>query len=53
MSALRRGGEEVTVEDFKKGMEKIGPSITSDMESWYQSVVQQFRKPIRPTTNIV
>ena len=52
MSALRRTGDEVTVEDFKKGMEKVGPSITSDMEGWYQSVVQQFRKPVRPATPI-
>ena len=43
MTALRRDAGEVSMDDFKKGMEKIGPSITSDLEGWYQSVAQQFR----------
>ena len=53
MSALRRDVGEVTMEDFKKAMEKIGPSITSDLEGWYQSVAQQFRKPMKSATPIV
>ena len=54
MISLRRSleAEHVTSEDFKKAMEKIGPSITPDMETWYQSVVSQFRKivakPVMP-----
>lgn len=46
MNALRMDVEakEVASDDFKKAMEKIGPSITPDMENWYQSVMQQFRK---------
>jgi transitional endoplasmic reticulum ATPase len=54
MISLRRSleAEQVTYEDFKKAMEKIGPSITPDMETWYQNVVSQFRKitakPVMP-----
>jgi transitional endoplasmic reticulum ATPase len=46
MNALRTNAEakEVTSSDFKKAMEKIGPSITPDMENWYQSLTQQFKK---------
>ncbi len=46
MNALRNNVEakEVTYDDFKKSMEKIGPSITPDMENWYQSVTQQVKK---------
>lgn len=54
MTALRKNIEakEVSLEDFKGFMEKIGPTITPDMESWYQSIGQQFRKVERevPTT---
>ncbi len=56
MNALRRSVEakEVTAEDFKKVMEKIGPTISTEMESWYQSISQQFRKTERvaPTPTI-
>jgi len=54
MISLRRNleAEHVTSEDFKKAMDKIGPSITPDMEAWYQNVVSQFRKitakPVMP-----
>lgn len=46
MNALRKNIEikEVTPEDFKKVMEKTGPTITPEMESWYQNLAQQFRK---------
>ncbi len=54
MNALRRGHEasKVTTEDFRKAMEKAKPSITPDMETWYQGVAQQFRKVVRPATPI-
>lgn len=46
MNALRKDIEakEVALEDFKKVMGKVGPTITPEMESWYQTVAQQFRK---------
>jgi transitional endoplasmic reticulum ATPase len=46
INALRRDIEakEVTPEDFKKVLEKTGPTITPEMESWYQTIAQQFRK---------
>ncbi len=37
--------EVATFADFKKALEVVKPSITSDMESWYQSIAQTFRKP--------
>jgi hypothetical protein len=52
MCAVRRNSKSVEQEDFNKALEKIGPTITPDMEKWYQQVVQQFRKPIRPATPI-
>jgi len=46
MIALRRSPEskEVTFDDFKKALEKIGASITAEMESWYQSFTQQYKR---------
>ncbi|MDQ1278942.1 MAG: transitional endoplasmic reticulum ATPase [Thermoproteota archaeon] len=52
MIALRREANEVSMEDFKKAMDRIGPSVTPEMEGWYLSVVQQFRKPVKPATPI-
>ncbi|MFH0897691.1 MAG: CDC48 family AAA ATPase [Candidatus Bathyarchaeota archaeon] len=52
MNAVRRNEKIVALEDFKKAMEGLGPSITPDMEAWYRSTAQQFRKPIKPTTPI-
>ena len=52
--ALRRNinSTEVSMEDFKKAMEKIGPSILPDMEAWYKSFLKQMRKVQKPTTPI-
>ncbi len=46
MNALRRdvNASEVTLEDFKKAMAKIGPSITPDMEKWYKNFMKQVRR---------
>ena len=54
MLVLRKSGngEEVTMEDFKKALDIIGPSITSEMDNWYRGVAKQFRKPIKPATPI-
>jgi transitional endoplasmic reticulum ATPase len=54
MSALRRNDEKriVTMEDFKKTLESISPSITPDMEKWYRNMAQQFRKVVQPATPI-
>ena len=52
MNTMRRDERVVIPEDFKKAMDKMGPTITPEMEGWYKSVAQQFRKATKPTTNI-
>jgi transitional endoplasmic reticulum ATPase len=52
LTAVRRKKKSVTLNDFKKAVEKMGPSITPDMENWYRSVATQFRKPVKPATPI-
>ena len=52
MNAVRRQSKIVEQIDFTKAMEKAGPSVTPDMEKWYQQIAQQVRKPIRPATPI-
>ncbi|MEM2027964.1 MAG: CDC48 family AAA ATPase, partial [Candidatus Bathyarchaeia archaeon] len=44
--ALRRdtNAKEVTMSDFQEAMKRVGPSITPDMENWYKSWSQQFKK---------
>ncbi|MEM2123518.1 MAG: CDC48 family AAA ATPase, partial [Candidatus Bathyarchaeia archaeon] len=41
LNALRSDpkANKVTFEDFRKAMDRIKPSITSDMETWYQNFV--------------
>ena len=50
MMALRKNSkaEKVTYEDFKDAMEEIPPSLTAEMESWYQSVIRRVRRVERP-----
>jgi transitional endoplasmic reticulum ATPase len=50
MIALRRDIEskEVTLEDFKKAMEGVRPSITSEVESWYQGFVKRYKQERPP-----
>ena len=45
-NALRKNAEakEVTADDFAAAVENIKPSITPDMETWYQSFVKRIRK---------
>ena len=54
MHALRRdvNSKEVTLADFQKATEKIGPSIQSDMEAWYKSFMKQVRRVQKPTTPV-
>ena len=52
MSAVRRGDKNVYLDDFRKTMDKMGPSVTPDVETWYKGVAQQFRKPVKPATPI-
>jgi transitional endoplasmic reticulum ATPase len=52
--ALRRDikAKEVTLSDFQKAMEKVGPSILPDMEAWYKGFMRQVRRVSKPTTPI-
>jgi len=52
MNAMRRDERTTKIEDFKKAIQKIGPTITPDMEIWYKNIVKQFRKPIKAATPI-
>ena len=38
----------VTIEDFRDGMERVKPSVTPDMENWYQSFTKRFKKERAP-----
>jgi len=54
LSALRRdiNTKEVSLSDFQKAMEMIGPSIRPDMEAWYKSFMRQVRQVSKPTTPV-
>jgi transitional endoplasmic reticulum ATPase len=54
MVALRKDvkTKEVTSEDFEEARQRIGPSITPDMEKWYKSFMQQARQAQKPTTPV-
>jgi len=54
MNALRRDvkSKEVTLADFEKATEKIGPSILPDMETWYKGFMKAVRRVQKPTTPI-
>jgi len=52
--ALRKDikAKEVTLSDFQKAMEKVGPSILPDMETWYKGVMRQVRRASKPMTPV-
>jgi transitional endoplasmic reticulum ATPase len=54
LNALRRDMEakEVNASDFKKALEKTGPSILPNMESWYRGFMKQARQLKKPTTPV-
>ncbi|UCC57998.1 MAG: CDC48 family AAA ATPase [Candidatus Bathyarchaeum sp.] len=54
LNALRTDmkAQEVSAKDFKKAIEKIGPSIMPNMETWYRGFMKQARKLKKPTTPV-
>jgi transitional endoplasmic reticulum ATPase len=52
MHALRKdlNVKEVMMKDFDEAIKKSGPSVTSDMEKWYKSFMQQVRQVQKPAT---
>ncbi len=54
MNALRRsqGAEKVLMQDFKDVVAKTRPTITSEMEAWYQGVIQAQKRAVRPATPV-
>ncbi|MEM2904230.1 MAG: CDC48 family AAA ATPase [Candidatus Bathyarchaeia archaeon] len=54
MNALRKseGAEKVTLEDFRQVIAKTRPTITPEMENWYQNVVQTQKRAGRPATPV-
>ena len=54
LNALRRdiNAKEVSFADFKEALGKIGPTITSNMESWYKSFMKKAWRMERPATPV-
>jgi transitional endoplasmic reticulum ATPase len=54
LNAMRRdmNAKEVTADNFKKAIDKIGPSISPNMEAWYKSFMKNARKLKKPTTPV-
>ncbi len=52
MNAMRKRNKTVSMDDFKKAMKTVAPTISKDVETWYRSTVQQFRKPVKIATPI-
>jgi transitional endoplasmic reticulum ATPase len=54
LNALRQdiNSKEVSLADFHKALEKIGPTISSDMETWYKSFMKAIRRVKKPATPI-
>lgn len=55
ISALRvnQNTKAVTMDDFKKTLDKLGLSITPEMETWYQNVMKQFRIISKPPLHVI
>jgi transitional endoplasmic reticulum ATPase len=47
---LKQKYDGTSLADFRRALEEVKPSITPDMESWYHSIAQTFRKP--PVQNL-
>jgi transitional endoplasmic reticulum ATPase len=54
LNALRKDMEAkiVSTNDFKKAIDKIGPSILPNMETWYRGFMKQARQLKKPTTPV-
>jgi len=52
--ALRRDpeSENVSLEDFDRAFEEVKPSITPDMEKWYEQTNQRLREQSKPPMDI-
>jgi len=50
MIALRRdiNSKEVLFADFQEALKRIGPSISSDMETWYKNFMRKIRRVQKP-----
>ncbi len=48
--SLRRdiGTKSVTIEDFRDALDRVKPSVTPDMENWYQGFRKRFKKERAP-----
>jgi len=54
LNALRRdkNSKEVLLNDFENALEKIGPTISPDMEAWYKGFMKAIRRVKKPATPI-
>jgi transitional endoplasmic reticulum ATPase len=54
LNALRRdiNAKTVTADDFRKALEKTGPSIMPNMENWYRNFMKNARQLKKPTTPV-
>ncbi len=54
LNALRRdiNAKEVVVDDFKKAIEKIVPSVLPNMETWYRNFMKNARQLKKSTTPV-
>ncbi len=52
MNAMRKQKKIVSMDDFKKALKIVMPTISKDVETWYRSTVQQFKKPVKTGTPI-
>jgi transitional endoplasmic reticulum ATPase len=52
MNAMRKQNKTVSMDDFKKALKIVMPTISKDVETWYRSTVQQFKKPVKTATPI-
>ncbi|RLI44708.1 AAA family ATPase [Candidatus Bathyarchaeota archaeon] len=54
LNALRKDFKSnvVTFADFQEAMKKIGPSVSSDMDTWYRNFLKQIRRVQKPTTPV-
>jgi transitional endoplasmic reticulum ATPase len=54
LKALRKDfkSKQVTFADFQEATEKIGPSVSPDMDTWYKNFLGQIRQVKKPTTPV-
>lgn len=50
LNALRRdlNVKEVCMDDFKRALEKVGPSVSPDMGAWYRNFMKRVRRVEKP-----